>query len=289
MPFIETYASSSLAGFFSVCSGVIGLILLFLSYKILNLGYSRLSQALDWIRLISDLPNNIAHARTGDILCVEGRCGQSFSEPMLVSPLSRATCLAYWVIVRTGINGKIRYLRRKAVRFWLNLSQGHRILVIPQNSGVRELPYNDEEVDSPFDPELEQHLETLIVKSKKANLKGVDHNRLEPGNVCTVIGQVTGYDIVGSPYRGWNFPVIGHDESFLLVMPGSKRDIRGRLVRKALTSIAVIILGYAAMIEFVFLVGLALMLQPLFGLLIWLVMIYVSFAFVEKTASVTQD
>ena len=185
-----------------------------------------------WSDLLRRLPRSITRARRGELLCLEGDCGASLDGSLLVSPIFRTSCVAYWVEVRGGLLSRLTHRQGEVLPFLLECSGGEPSVVInPEGADALEFPGRAEYMVADaysLDGELARHLETCAVRLGNAEPLGITQGSLAPGQPCTVIGKVERMAHQPSPYRDLEGAVLGGGGT-LLIAPASRRQLASRL------------------------------------------------------------
>jgi hypothetical protein len=181
------------------------------------LSLARLLQRHRWLRRWSQtlrrLPGDLSRVRAGDLVCLEGNCLKTKETPLLVSPVFRTSCVAYWLEIRDGVLGRLTHRQSKVQPFRLELAQGGpEVLIDPNGAELIDLPGpGDFTVTdaAALDVELARHLETAAIRLGSAQPLGITQGRLVPGGRCTVIGRVERTSHAASPYRTPEGSVVG--------------------------------------------------------------------------------
>ncbi len=183
-----------------------------------------------WSELIDQLPSSLKGLRRGDLVCLEGICAKERDGALLVSPIFRASCVAYWMEIRAGLLSLVTHRQSKVLPFRLDLGRGDEVLIDPSGAETREIPGRaDQVVAEPamLDPELSQHLEDAAIRLGSAEPLGITQTRLAPGQPCTIIGRVERLNGLSAPYREPEGAVIGGGT--LLIATTDRRHLARQL------------------------------------------------------------
>jgi len=213
---------AAIAGFFSFLAGLRSFLLLAERRRWLSA----------WAELLSRLPSSLRGALRGDLVCLEGVCTKMPELPLLVSPIFRTSCVAYWIEIRGGVLSRITHLRNQALPFRLRQTNGEaEVFVDPRGAEAIEFPGRTDHLvaePSTLDAELARHLEATAVRLGSAEPLGITQGKLVPGQTCTIIAPVERTGHAPAPYRELEGAVVG-GHGTILVATTSRRQLAREL------------------------------------------------------------